>query len=112
MSASFALYAWLARPEERTSTPQPHGLGTTCFPTFLTGGIPRPDKVWNNIGHPFWLGEPDFASEPAPSLVMYKPGGWPHPVTATFQGFILDDGAANDAGASVTNGVVVEIVGP
>jgi hypothetical protein len=107
--APFALYAWLGENDTGHCTPQPLALGAMCFPTFLCGGDPLPYRVWNNIGKEPWLGTPHFPSDPAPSIVASAPVGWPHPITVTLQGFILDNGSAANVPASVTNAIVLSV---
>ena len=107
--APFALYVWLGRPDPASDSPQPFGLGTTCFPTYLVSGLPKPFRVWNNLGHPGWLGEPNYPSQPAPSTIVSRATGWPQPVTITIQGFIADNGSAAEGPGSVTNGVVLRV---
>jgi hypothetical protein len=108
-TAPFALYVWLGEPTESSVTPHPQGVGDMCFATPLIPGSPSimPRKVWNNIGKPQLLGEPDFPSSPAPSVVLSRPAGLGVAVTATFQGLIVDDGSAADKPGSVTNAVIV-----
>jgi len=105
----FALYVWLGAPTSTTAVPHPKRLGTVCFPTPLTGGSPQPKKIWNNLGKTDKLGEPDFPSSPAPSVIFSKAGGFDAPFTATFQGFLLDSGSGADVPASVTNAVIVDV---
>jgi len=109
-SARFALYVWLGEPSEGTVTPHPVQLGEMCFPTPLAGGTPQPKKIWNNIGKFPQLGYPDYPSSPAPSMVLSKPSGISNPLTATFQGFIMDDGSAANKPASITNAVILKVV--
>jgi hypothetical protein len=106
-SAKFVLYGWFGEPTESTVTPQPAGIGETCFPTPLTGGSQQLRKIWNNIGKEGQLGTPDFPSDPAPSVVYSRPSGVGKTVTGTFQGLILDDASAASKPASVTNAVIV-----
>jgi hypothetical protein len=105
----FALYAWLGEPDPSDPVPQPQQLGTMCFPSPLSGGVPQPKRVWNNIGKSSRLGEPDYPSSPAPSVVFRKTTGFGTPLTATFQGFLLDAGSIADVPASVTNAVVLDV---
>jgi len=107
--APFALYAWLGANDVTTCTPQPFGLGTMGFPTILSGGTPLPYRIWNNLGKEPWLGMPHFPSEPAPTIVVSAPGGWPNPITVTLQGFILDDGSQANKPASITNAVALMV---
>jgi hypothetical protein len=107
--AAFALYAWLGEPSPGTVTPHPLNLGDACFPTPLSGGTPAPTKIWNNIGKTALLGDPDFPSDPAPSVVFHKASGLAQPVTVTFQGFLLDDGSSATKPASITNAVILEV---
>ena len=106
----FALYAWLGRPDETASAPQPLQLGNMCLPTFLSVGVPKPRKIWNNAGHAPLLGVPDFPSEPAPSVVITLSNGASVAVVATFQGFIADNGSAAEVLGSITNAVILEVV--
>lgn len=108
-SAPFAMYVWRGVPDESTISPQPSGLGEMCMPTFLTGGVPLPIKIWNNIGKEGALGEPDHPSTPAPSTIVSLAPGRTRPITVTLQGFIVDDGSAAEVPASVTNAVTLEI---
>jgi len=108
--APFALYVWLSVPSTTTITPHPFSLGTMCFPTPVTGGLPQPKRIWNNIGHPEILGTPYYPSDPAPSTPLSRPGGIWFVVSMTFQGIILDDGSAANKPASITNAVVLKVV--
>jgi len=108
--APFAMYGWVGEPSESTATPHPKGVGTMCFPTPVTGGLPQPNRIWNNIGHFGILGTPHLPSEPAPSTVLSKPSGILFAITATFQGFILDDGSSARHPASITNAVILKVV--
>ena len=107
-SAPFALYAWLGEPDATTISPQPLGLGTTCLPTFLAGGMRVPTRVWNNAGREPNLGTPDFPSSPAPSVPLSRSTGLARNVVFTLQGLIADDGSAAERRASVTNAAVIE----
>jgi len=107
--ASYALYVWVGEPSGETVSPQPRNLGDMCFPTPLTGGVPHPRRIWNNIGKFPQLGNPDFPSGPAPGVVFVKPLGVPQELSATFQGFLLDNGSAAEVPASVTNGVILRV---
>jgi len=107
--ATFALYVWLGEPSGETVTPHPRNLGDMCFPTPLTGGVPQPRKIWNNIGKFPKLGYPDFPSDLAPCVVFVKPQGIPSDLAVTFQGLLLDNGSAADVPASVTNGVILRV---
>ncbi len=107
--APFVLYAWRGEPDESTSSPQPYRMGTMCFATFLSVGLPKPLKVWNNAGRRGQLGQPDYPSQPAPSTVVARPTGWHQAITVTFQGLIADSGTAADVPASVTNAVVLRV---
>jgi hypothetical protein len=109
MPAPFALYAWLGHPDDTNVTPQPKNLGATCFPTFLTGGAPLPLEVWNNLGFEGLLGNPDFPSTPAPSIVFSVANGRPNPIDITFQGLVLDDGSAATKPGSVTNAILLTV---
>lgn len=108
--APFVLYAWPAEPDASTESPQPARLGTMCFPTFLSVGVPKPDTIWNNAGHEPLLGTPDFASQPAPSIVVSRSNGRHLSTTVTLQGFIVDHGSAAAIRASVTNAIVLRII--
>jgi len=107
--APFALYAWMGAPNESTVTPQPKGVGTMCLPTPVTGGLPQPKRIWNNIGHYPLLGYPHFPSAPAPSTPFSTSSGVPFAITATFQGFIFDNGSSARHPASITNAVILQV---
>jgi len=108
--APFAMYGWVGEPNASTVTPHPKGVGAMCFPTPVTGGLPQPNRIWNNIGHPTILGYPHFPSEPAPSTPFSKVWGIPFAITATFQGFIFDEGSSADHPVSLTNAVILKLV--
>jgi len=108
--APFALYVWRGEPDESTLAPQPFGLGEMCLPTPLAGGLPQPIRTWNNIGKEGTLGEPDHASDPAPSVLATLGSGRMRALTVTLQGFIVDDGSAAEVPASITNAVTLRIV--
>jgi len=108
--APFAMYGWLGEPSPSTVTPHPMDLGVMCFPTPVTGGLPQPKRIWNNIGHPEILGTPHYPSDPAPSTPLSKPGGIWFVVTVTFQGIILDDGSTARKPASITNAVILKVI--
>ena len=105
----FVLYLWLAQPSAGTVTPLPLNLGNICFPFALTGGMPQPFKIWNNVGSFPQLGSPSFPSTPAPSNVLNAPQGSGRAATATLQGILFDDGSSADRPASVTNAIVLQI---
>jgi len=108
-TAPFVLYVWLGEQVGATITPHPKGLGSTCFPTPLTGGTPQPKKIWNNIGKYPLLGTPNYPSSPAPSTVLSKASGIGTSALFTLQGFILDNGSAANQPASITNAVTVNV---
>jgi HYR domain-containing protein/IPT/TIG domain-containing protein len=109
-SASFALYAWFGAPNSSTLKPQPFGLGSMIFPTPLTRACtPQPRRIWNNAGHRPRLGQPDFPSSPAPSVVFRRNGGFRRPIVASLQGFIRDSGSQNLGGFSITNAIVLHV---
>jgi len=106
----FAMYGWVGEPNASTVTLHPKGVGMMCFPTPVTGGLPQPRRIWNNIGHFEILGYPHFPSEPAPSTPLSKVWGIPFAITATFQGFIFDDGSGASHPVSLTNAVILQVV--
>ncbi len=109
-SAAFALYAWFGAPNSSTLKTQPFGIGAMVFPTPLTRAcLPQPRRTWNNAGHRPRLGEPDFPSSPAPSVVFRRNHGFRRPVVATLQGFIRDSGSQNLGGFSITNAIVLHV---
>lgn len=107
--ARFVLYAWLDGYESWNETPQPFSLGTTCFPTFLSVGVPKPDFIWNNVGREARLGPPNFPSQPAPSTIVSHSEGAPRAITLTLQGLIEDAASSASVPASVTNAIVLEV---
>ncbi len=107
--ARWVLYAWLGIPVAGNLSPHPQGLGSTVFPTPVTGGSPPPVKIWNNFGFRPILGTPNFPSSPAPSNVFRRPGGAPIQITATFQGFIQDSGSQIPQSVSITNALILHI---
>ncbi len=107
--APFALYVWFGAPDLANDYPQPWSIGTMCFPSFLTIGVPKPARIFNNARHRGLLGVPDYPSKPAPSILVSRPQGVSTPVTATLQGLIADSGSAGAVPASVTNAIVLEL---
>jgi hypothetical protein len=107
--AHFALYAWPRDPSATTIAVQPLHLGVTVFPTPLSGFAPQPAIIWNNLGFPSFLGAPAYPSSPAPSVVASRPHGRSSPITAAFQGFIVDRESATERNLSITNAVILRI---
>ncbi len=107
--ALYVLYAWLGEPDASTVSLQPFDIGTTCFPTFLSVGLPKPTAIWNNVGFENRLGVPTFPSFPAPSIVFVSDRGSGRPLTFTLQGFLEDNGSAASVPWSVTNAIIVHI---
>ncbi len=106
----FVMYLHIGEPVPQTPVVTlPRNLGLFCFPIPPTGGNPQPFKIWNNIGRQQQLGNPDFPSTPAPSVVLNAPAGAPNAVTATLQAILLDDGSAADGPASVTNAIILRV---
>lgn len=108
-SGNYAVYVYLQAPDETTVQAQPKQLGDFCFPSTILGGSQTPAVIFNNIGKPARLGTPDFPTTPAPSDVISIPNGVGMQLTATFAGFLLDNGSAADVPASITNGVVLHV---
>ncbi len=107
-SARFTLYVHLGEAGIDDVAVQPHDIGTACFPTPLSNGVPwrPPITAVNNIGWPWLLGDPVLASMPPAPIAI---GPWPlQPGFYTLQGFI-EDGAAAGGTLSLTNAVVVEV---
>jgi len=107
--APFAMYLWLGQPDGEDVTPHPKNLGNFCFPTPITGGAPQPKKIWNNIGKTAILGNPTYPSTPAPSEVLKIQSGISFPVTAVFQGLIVDNCSSADKPASITNAIMLVV---
>jgi len=108
--APFVLYLFAGAPHPSSVTPQPGGLGTMCFSSPISGGAPDLRKVWNNLGREGRLGEPDFPSSPAPSILVNAAAGARRAALVTLQGLMLDDGSAADFPASVTNAIVLRVI--
>lgn len=108
--ARFALYAWLAIPVGADPVALPFGIGVSSLPMPPSGGglVPRPKRIWNNLGHTAWLGLPTQPSSPAPTAVVSKPRGL-RVVTDFFVQGIIRDTAAPNGRAAVTNGVLVTV---
>ncbi len=105
-TAGFVLYAFLGQPTVSTATPLGQDLGRFSFPPVFAGGSPI--AIWNNLGHFPLLGDPDFASSPAPTQLL-SIGGLNHPRTVTFQAIIQDDNARIAENASISNAVVLKV---
>ncbi len=110
--ARFALYAWLAEPDDSTVSVQPFGLGLAAFPTPLSppSSDNQPQQIWNNLGAVHRLGIPGRPSEPAPSTVLAIDRA-PFPVEITLQGIIEDAASRAELPASLTNAIVLRVSG-
>lgn len=107
-AARYALYLWRGVPTRESLSASGFDIGSTVFPTPLSGGRPAPRVVWNNLVAPrAAMGVPTFESSPAPSTVFGSERGAAREMTITLQGFIRDDGAERGVGLSVTNAVIV-----
>ncbi|MBI1853345.1 MAG: HYR domain-containing protein [Planctomycetes bacterium] len=116
-ASQFVMYAWRrpanTGPGLANLTPQilgPNNFGVMALPTPVSGGSPQPLKRWNNCCNPIDFGTPNLPSSAAPSVLFSRAGGLRVSLTAVFQGFIIDDGANNAFGLSITNAVVLFIV--
>ncbi|MBI1850972.1 MAG: IPT/TIG domain-containing protein [Planctomycetes bacterium] len=111
-SSPFALYAWVGPPSPVTATPQSLGgaaLGTMCLPTPLSGGKPRPFRIWNNLPDGSRFGDATAPSNPAPWTVFrHKPNRMRRGI-ATLQGFMADANSTNSVPISITNAVVLTL---
>jgi hypothetical protein len=109
--ARFVLYFYLGEPDASTVRTLPAGLGLFCRPSPLTDGmtIPSLKKITNNIGKTNQLGESDFPSSPAPSVVLDKPNGLGKVATVFIQGLILDSFSPQGQ-AAVTNGIRLQLL--
>jgi len=104
---AFALYAWVGRPTVATVDTLPFGVGVTCMPTPVSGGMePRPKATWNSIGLTGALGTPTRSSPKAPAVALRLPRGVGRMGTFFLQGIILDP-ASPSGQAAVTNGIVI-----
>jgi hypothetical protein len=112
-SGRFVVHADEGRIGSTISTFLPANVGATCFPFLLEDGA-APVIVANNLGREPRVGESQFFGlpvadpEPATTTVFY--GTLPVGLELTFQGLIIDPGAINSMGGSVTNALVVRIV--
>jgi hypothetical protein len=68
-----------------------------------------PFRISNNIGRDAVLGESDFDSAAAPTVIVSKPSGLKKPLVATLQAIIRDDASFGPEGYAVTNAVVLEV---
>lgn len=107
--ARFAIYGFAGFPDRTTETPQPFGLGVTCFDTPYGGDFELPRVIWNNLGQPLLFGEPTAPSDPAPTRLVDRPQGIGRRARGTIQGFIRDDASMHPKGLSITNAVVLDI---
>lgn len=106
--ANFTLYMIVGEAGPDDLTVQPFSLGIACFPTPLSNGHPwrPPLTVINNIGFPFYMGNPVFPLI-LPAPVAVGPASL-QPGTYTMQGFIHD--FSNPAhGMSLSNAIVLEV---
>jgi hypothetical protein len=110
LRSRYVVYTWVGEPDHLAVSIQERAgsfLGWTAFPTVLSGGSPRPVKLWSTFGHEPILGEADFPSEKALATLFVLPIGRRVSITATFQGFIEDDAAPNNFRVATTNGAVL-----
>ncbi len=106
--STYVLYGWVGNPGESGVTEQRFDIGTTVFPTPLSGGAKQPKVIWKNVpGHDRLLGSPNRPSTPAPSNVLTSPFGTLRVITFALQGFVRDGGSRIPEGFSVTNAVIV-----
>ncbi len=109
----FVLHADIGTPNASTAATLPFDVGTTCFPFLLNEGA-TPVLVANNIGKTNLVGSsnlfgfPTDDPESATTTILFP--AFPVGTVLTFQGVILDPGAVSSKGASVTNGVVLEVL--
>lgn len=107
--ADYALYAYPGEADFTMVTPQPFQIGSACFPTRLSGGIPQPLPLANTLGFENRFGGPIFpGTPPAPCEVIFVPDGLPSPVVYTLQGFLVDAGSGGPS-FSLTNALVLTI---
>jgi len=97
--AAFALFAWIGPPDASSPSEAPGGYGMICKP------FDRVKKRWNNTADPLF-GAPDFASSPAPSLVLRRERGLRKSITVFLQG-IVEDPSSQSGEWAVTNGVEI-----
>jgi hypothetical protein len=111
------------RPDDGTISELPFGLGPICFPILLPpAGAGSPVAVWNCIGKPGKVGSTNYFSSPlpdpppAPVFFFDRPEGDAVNLVSgsefTVQGVILNPASSSPKGASVTNGVVLQIGSP
>jgi streptogramin lyase len=107
----FALYAMPGLSvEDAVPVEQPFGIGTSAFPTPLSGGEPQPIVIANGFRsrHAPEAGTPRIGAASAPMIVRSFPSGFGRPIRVVLQGIIADPGSAGP-GYSVTNAVGVDV---
>ncbi len=107
-SAPYVLYAVRGQISFTDETNHPFNIGTTCFPTPLSGGtLPNTVVVANSLGYTGLLGTPLLNRGPAPGTVATVVGGLPAGSRLFLQGFIRDNNG--QIAITVTNGVEVQV---
>ncbi len=106
----YALFARFGAPNRSDLDALPGGLGTAVFPLPLARPAPATRVVASTL--PPGVLDPGARrplrpGEPAPSIAAMLPLGTRRPMTFALQGLIADPGAANEAGLSLTNAIVV-----
>ncbi len=105
----FAVFIWTRVPREDQLVTLPLNAGCLAYNIPATGTVRLPKRTWNNLLHLPIIGNPDFASTPAPSTVFELPQGTGTRVTFTIQGLIEDRGAQGGFPVSPTNAIIVDV---
>lgn len=109
-AARFAVYVWNTAPAVDAASAMPFDVGALALPILFHGGSPQPAIVLSNAGKPAILGVPDVVPPPAPTALFDLPSSPLPPGTYTVQGLVLDRNAVGQKKASVTNGIVIEVL--
>ncbi len=116
----YVFYAWVGTPDFDTVSTQPFGVGTTCMPSVISGGIPQPAFILNKITRFPQLGVSSINQNNvpcAPGKLINKPSGVSNPVVFTIQAILQDTFSAgdqpltpqSDKPGSVSNAIIVDI---
>lgn len=119
-NGKYVIHANAQAPDFTTLAPLPKEIGTSCFDVVLQFGA-TPVAVWNTIGKEDKVGEDMYFdgspqdTPPNASTIFFKltngdPVNLPAGTTLTFQAILIDPATASNAGASLTNAVIVDIL--
>jgi FG-GAP repeat protein len=111
LGARFVLYAWRGTPQLQHCEVLPDGIGSIAFPTPMSGSLPRPERIANNMGEPERYGAEVWPASPtsaAPTILLSRPLAHERAGTFYLQG-LIEDASAPNAQIAVTNGILLVV---